>query len=100
MYLQPRLSCAVLYQIPPSIVELITPAASAHDTIATGAITTTEPSGATFALNLLNSLDGSFPLPHIPLRIPPMSADPSPSTDYKYWAFISYSHQDNLATRA
>jgi hypothetical protein len=23
----------------------------------------------------------------------------TPSPDYKYWAFISYSHQDNLATR-
>ena len=30
----------------------------------------------------------------------PMSEpDQPPFSDYKYWAFISYSHQDNLATR-
>jgi len=27
------------------------------------------------------------------------TAAPSSEPDYKYWAFISYSHQDNLATR-
>ena len=51
---------------------------------------------------ILLALDSHFPPAHTLRPFPANmseTAEASSPSDYKYWAFISYSHQDNLPVR-